>query len=280
MQVDGRPFRGELICSVPWRRSTSRQQSAGPFRVGALSLCRTTLQEQSEYAFHAPTLREREANSWVKDVAALKMAGLIAVQVDESGYPLGAQATGRGLVRYASRSTESALVFTQFIPDLIGDTFDTKACDVQIDAETKPIVKTLMNEFRKQNNARVDRTAAKPSSSSLHVRFVMRSTQSMLYFLGELNRANLAGQAPLTIPVRGNRMVRLFEARCCDALPDAAVSVEYRSNRYSVKAIPAAADKAPDDDRSLQTLALLSLVYGLQNQSSEAPAIRNVRVIP
>lgn len=113
----------------------------------------------------------------------------------------------------------------------------------------------------------------------MQVRFVMRSTQSMLYFLGELSRDYAENQRLLTIPVRASPAATLFVAKCCEQAPDAAVSVAYRSKYYHIDPVRPADNAGSGEDRSLQTLALVSLVYGLQNHSGEAPGIRNVRVI-
>jgi len=249
--------------------------------VSALGNCRTTLQDDTGYVFHTPILSEGEVKNWVKDVPALKTAGLLPVQVDKEGDPLKAGAGPSGLIRYASRSKEAVLVFTQDIGQSQEEKLVAKACYVKIQAEAETVVENLMNEFRRQNKERLAQSAAKTHKPSMHVRFVMRSTQSMLYFLGELNRAYLENYPPLTIPVRANLAAQLFVAKHCDEALDAAVTVQYRSVNYCVGPSPAAtAVHDASLDRSLQTLALVSLVYGLQNEGGEAPAIRNVRIIP
>ena len=51
----------------------------------------------------------------------------------------------------------------------------------------------------------------------------------------------------------------------------------YRGKHVDVAPYTERPDGMPED-RSVQTLSLLTLVYTLQNRSSEAPGISNVRV--
>lgn len=254
--------------------------------VEALATCRPTLQEESDYTFHTPVLSESAVRTGLEDVAALKSAGLVPVQVNQAGAALGAKEAKTGLIRYASVSRESALLFTGATPNLVGQELTAAPCDVGIDAEKWPVVQALMGAFRTQNTQRLEKSQGRPvkpagpDKPEMQVRFVMRSTQSMLYFLGELSRDYAENQRLLTIPVRASPAATLFVAKCCEQAPDAAVSVAYRSKHYHIDPVRPADNAGSGEDRSLQTLALVSLVYGLQNHSGEAPGIRNVRVIP
>ncbi|WP_338770469.1 hypothetical protein [Massilia sp. METH4] len=114
-------------------------------------------------------------------------------------------------------------------------------------------------------------------------RLVLRSTQSMIYYLGELSRYQNATDGtrmePVSMRIGRDRSAYLFRMRCCEPLPGAAVAVDYRDKHFSVPAYMETAGDARED-RSVQTLALLSLVYTLQNRSAAPPAISNVRVLP
>lgn len=249
--------------------------------VRSLGACSTLLHEKSDYDFYTPVLSESDVKSWVKDVGALKNAGLIPVAVDAGGKALGAEAKKTGLIRYAATTKSSGLVFINPQSDIKNVNSVAVACNLVLPSEsTNDKVKILMEAFRKQNAARLDNPESK--EPEMHVRFVMRSTQSILYFLGELNRARKEGKenSHLTIRTRDNLEAPLFIAKCCEEIPNAAVSVSYQSKSYHLGPVRSEEYGVKSEDRSLQTLALVSLVYGLQNEGGEAPSIRNVRVIP
>ncbi|QBE63180.1 hypothetical protein [Pseudoduganella lutea] len=113
-------------------------------------------------------------------------------------------------------------------------------------------------------------------------RLILRSTQSMIYYLGELSRYQNASDAtridPVAIRIGKERTAHLFRMQCCQPAPGAAVAVavDYRDKHFSVAPY---SDAGGIEDRSVQTLALLSLVYTLQNRSAAPPAISNVRVL-
>ncbi|MBB3223062.1 hypothetical protein [Pseudoduganella umbonata] len=124
------------------------------------------------------------------------------------------------------------------------------------------------------------RAAAGPDIAE--ARLVLRSTQSMMYYLGELSRYQNATDAtriePVAMRIGRHRQAYLFRMQCCQPAPGAAVAVNYRDKHFSV---PPYAESAGTgrEDRSVQTLALLSLVYTLQNRSAAPPAVSNVRVL-
>jgi hypothetical protein len=124
------------------------------------------------------------------------------------------------------------------------------------------------------------RTAAEPDIAE--ARLVLRSTQSMMYYLGELSRYQNAADAsridPVAIRIGRQRQAYLFRMQCCQPVPGAAVAVNYRDKHFSVPSYAESTGIA-HEDRSVQTLALLSLVYTLQNRSAAPPAVSNVRVL-
>lgn len=128
--------------------------------------------------------------------------------------------------------------------------------------------------------AAAPRTAAGPAIAE--ARLVLRSTQSMMYYLGELSRYQNAADAtridPVAIRIGQQRHAYLFRMQCCQPAPGAAVAVNYRDKHFSVPPYTETAGTT-QEDRSVQTLALLSLVYTLQNRSAAPPAVSNVRVL-
>lgn len=119
-------------------------------------------------------------------------------------------------------------------------------------------------------------------------KLTLRSTQSMIYFLGELSRAqgdttrewrseNIPLKFSVGDPAR-KKTAYLFRMTNDAQVANPAVSVHYRNRLYSIAPYTEATDDTPED-RSVQTLALLSLVYGLQNHSVDAPSISNVRIL-
>lgn len=110
--------------------------------------------------------------------------------------------------------------------------------------------------------------------------FVTRSPQGVIYYLGELSRAQNGSwplttvKPPLKITVPKGQAT-LFQMTT-DAINDAAVSVDYAGKTFSV---PKYASAAGAEDRSVSTLSLLMLLIGLQDKGTEAPTVNNVRVL-
>ncbi len=112
-----------------------------------------------------------------------------------------------------------------------------------------------------------------------------RSPHAMLYYLGEIVRAENRTENPYIpmIDVSHNRSgvlpARLFYARkATDEDVTPCVSVDYEGTRYVIPG-----DPDPDEgyctDRSMQVLSLVSQLIGLQKTSEEAPATGVVSVI-
>jgi hypothetical protein len=134
----------------------------------------------------------------------------------------------------------------------------------------------------KPAGAKVPRPGDAGGPAIAEARLVLRSTQSMIYYLGEISRYQNATDAthiaPVAIRIGRERYADLFRMRCCTPAPGAAIAVNYRDKHFSVAPYTETAGTA-HEDRSVQTLALLSLVYTLQNRSAAPPAISNVRVL-
>ncbi|MDN4038705.1 hypothetical protein [Massilia sp. YIM B02443] len=239
--------------------------------VKELDQCTPTLIEKKNHTFYSRILREADLK--LEEMAAMKGAGLELVEVDTNGNATNDLPVVRTkLARFATVSKDYVLAFTETQKQPAANPV---ACSVGNIEKAETELDKLRKAFYEQNKANLASRSLAPSS--MHVRFVMRSTQSMLYFLGELSR-NRNAEA-LTIPIRGNREAALFVTTCCDKPAATSVSVEYQAKHYSLRPSNSTLENGVED-RSLQTLALVSLVYGLQNRSGEAPSIRNVRVIP
>jgi hypothetical protein len=115
---------------------------------------------------------------------------------------------------------------------------------------------------------------------------VLRSPEAMLYYLGELGRAQLSGQYdrsgrpddrfPLIryrslrgeSSTDGYTLFRLLKGR--DA--NAAVTVEFEGETFSVP-------RSSSSDRSMHVLSLLTQIVALQNKAGESPFTSNVRLV-
>jgi len=121
--------------------------------------------------------------------------------------------------------------------------------------------------------------------------FVLRSPQSMLYYLGQLSRAQNGGwldgeagtgvRTPLRIKLPDGQQVTLFDmVKHQDAIgaADAAVAVTYGRHTFAVRRPQGPGDKTAAD-RSTQVLALMQLILGLQDKGTEAPGASSVRLV-
>jgi hypothetical protein len=121
--------------------------------------------------------------------------------------------------------------------------------------------------------------------------FTLRSPEAMLFYLGEIARAQIDGQFDLAysglkrpspefpeIHFRdlrstsiGNLPVRLFKLERGQVDP-ATVKVEYEGETFSIS-------KSGDKDRSMHVLSLVSQILGLQNKGVDVPSTSNVRLV-
>ena len=106
---------------------------------------------------------------------------------------------------------------------------------------------------------------------------MLRSPEAVIYYLGELVRADLEGDSegvrytPTTRinPLEGPA-VPIFKVHA-GALPEAFVSVAFDGAEYSVVSLPG--------DRSSHSLTLVSQLVGLQKEASELPITAPIHVI-
>jgi len=121
---------------------------------------------------------------------------------------------------------------------------------------------------------------------AFNVSFVTRSPQGMIYYLGELSRAQNATWAtpherPLTVELPDRSKAILFQMKNEPVVSGvAAVAVDYRGETFWVPTYKSSGQGLGDaQDRSVMTLALLTLIIGLQDKGTEAPTVSNVRVL-
>jgi hypothetical protein len=112
--------------------------------------------------------------------------------------------------------------------------------------------------------------------------FYLRSPEAMLYYLGEIGRAQLdAGHANAPqIAYRSDRsatgvspgtatLFRLLRG----AEADAAVAVAHEGETFSLP-------RGSSNDRSMHVVSLLTQIFGLHNKGNDPPATLNVRNVP
>jgi hypothetical protein len=108
-----------------------------------------------------------------------------------------------------------------------------------------------------------------------YVRFVIRSPEAMLYYLGELARAQSGPNDVQRIPVGAPRveaqdqiLFQVLRGRDAEAAKPA-VKVVYEGETYVVP---------QDAGRSTHVLSLVSQILNLQNEGAEVPSTATVRV--
>ncbi|WEF31367.1 hypothetical protein [Pseudoduganella chitinolytica] len=268
--------------------------------IDTIAGCRLVLSESSSYEYFGERF-PAEKLSDVMLLTTVKNAGLVPVQVGDDGTVATASASGKRVYRLAQVNREAGV---KLDASGAGASGYEAAGNCAVDAPTQGVAgsQTELDTLQRIGKAlatlsisvagggeKAPKPAKKPAGAApkaapeiAEARLVLRSTQSMIYYLGELSRyQNATGPehvAPVTIRTGKDRYGHFFRLRCCEKMPDAAVSVAYRGKQFNV----AQYDEHPrgePEDRSVQTLALLSLVYTLQNRSNEAPGISNVRVL-
>jgi hypothetical protein len=116
-----------------------------------------------------------------------------------------------------------------------------------------------------------------PLGSRRSIRMMVRSPEAILYYLGELVRAEQEGDVDGVRYTPTTRISPLREGPepifkiNAGEVPSAFVTVEYDAERYSVASGPG--------DRSSHSLTLISQLIGLQKEASELPITAPIRVI-
>jgi hypothetical protein len=109
----------------------------------------------------------------------------------------------------------------------------------------------------------------RPSSEST---MIMRSPESILYYLGQLARAEADGREAAQVAGPGDSEWPLFVVRKARNDEKAQISVEYDGTTYI---IPAASDAG----RSMQAISLVSQLIALHKSAEELPSTRAVTLI-
>ncbi|MGZ8363550.1 MAG: hypothetical protein ACXW3D_06640 [Caulobacteraceae bacterium] len=112
-----------------------------------------------------------------------------------------------------------------------------------------------------------------PGHHAIEIQFATRSLDGMIYYLGELMRA---GDTPVSqIWVWSGSQHRFTHTRLFSVVDGKAkgapVSVKFRGHQYSIPA-------SDSSHRSLQVVALLNQVWGLQKEQAETPSAAAVIV--
>ena len=237
--------------------------------------CELTQSGKTRYAFVSGILPAGEATD-VKAIAAAKTAGLELVAVNADGTIDDSDRSPLRRLAIVSSDTLLAIAAAPGRPD-------SPCTRGFLDPTTGRRVASLV-AAKTRASGHDGRAAGTEDSGFKDVGLVLRSPEAMIYYLGEIaryqNGRRAGGETRLaTIPIDSERQAVLFRLVCCESLRDAAIAVDYRAKTFSVPRF--AVDPATGlEDRSLQALSLLSLVFALQNKATEAPFIRNVRVVP
>ncbi|WP_088281782.1 hypothetical protein [Ideonella sp. A 288] len=146
---------------------------------------------------------------------------------------------------------------------------------------------TLMQVIRKSGavDRRTAQTTSETGPSAYSAEFVMRSPDSMIYYLGEVLRN---GGKVTVRRDRDDSRATLFTVTAgpvgFGSAPEAAaVWVDHWGTRYAIPradSLGAPASLTKPKDRSMQTLALVGQILQLQNKASAPPRSALVRVEP
>jgi len=257
--------------------------------VTSLQQCRLSLSEHKKPTFYSAAIPV-SAMTDIEQLSAAKAAGLVPIPTNKDGTTENVS-DPPAFVRLGMLTSESRLRFTQAETPSGKDT--SAVCEIAYPKQAAVISgertnpRTLSAEFKtmSQREPPAQASGGKKQASSFNL--VLRSTQSMLYYLGELSRCQnpdtggkldtrcQAQSLPVKIPL-ADKSAKLFDMVLGPKQPDAAISVPYKGQYLTVLGYR----PGEREDRSVQTLSLLSLVFSLQNHSGDAPSIRNVRVIP
>ena len=126
---------------------------------------------------------------------------------------------------------------------------------------------------------------AKDESANLKIVPVTRSPDSMLYYLGEVARANFDNQSSILIAKEtpdGLEQRGLFIVAKGDGGDAAQVTVSYDGQSYFIpRSVPAATPQSPwGNHRSMQTIAFVNQAFGLLKEASVPPVIPTFTVLP
>lgn len=227
------------------------------------------------------------------EAAKAKQAGLSVFAVDDQGEPVDDAAKGTGL-RLGTVSFD-AVIRLKNRPSPSGSS--PAQCDLARAGPGEPRLITRAGPLTLRPSAPAVRDlASMPSQGTKSQRlvgdtkageeeavFIMRSPQSMIYYLGELSRFqneldNGVRRNPVTFMHEGGRPSILFRMSNRADVADPAVTVDYAGQTFAVSNFHR--DEATEvTDRSVTVLSLMMLIVGLQDKGLTAPAVSNVRLL-
>lgn len=110
--------------------------------------------------------------------------------------------------------------------------------------------------------------------------FILRSPEAMIYYLGEIGRAQLDGSAPKAVRIqyRPERREQSDDGAVLFQLmrgagDQAAVTVTHEGQSFSTP-------RGDSRDRSMHVVSLLTQMLGLHNKGNDPPSTLNVRSVP
>ncbi|WP_119156203.1 hypothetical protein [Caldimonas tepidiphila] len=262
---------------TPIERVTNYPENRSEFErfqrvLGDLRRCDFEPRKQYEHVFYSAILDGSEFKK-LPEMAAVKSAGLVPVPVDRDGKATTDEKQQVGL-RFAA--VTQTLGF-----DLKNRPGGGEPCEGLRASSWRVPTKTL--------TTRADPQAQDPKARS--VRLLIRSPEAMIYYLGEIARAQLHGQftdaSPQRLPVEpGFPSIgplpdegaaqrpppeTLFELKE-GVVENAALTLEYGGKTYSIP-------PSTLHNRSMHVLWLLSQILALQNKGTDLPSTPNVRLI-
>jgi hypothetical protein len=113
------------------------------------------------------------------------------------------------------------------------------------------------------------------ASGTPAVVFTMRSVDGIIYYLGELVRAQLKGEFEARVPYGPNKVPTVLFKVDVNAGPTLGdrIEVEFLNQRFAVPRTP------DSDDLTLTVLSLLSQLFSLHRESLELPKTTTVQVL-
>lgn len=147
----------------------------------------------------------------------------------------------------------------------------------QLYAESKGLIFQFCPTARQcgpQNRQHVAIASDSDAADEKKPKFFIRSPEAVLFFLGELARAELDGERPpQALDSAGQQKIPLFVVRK-SALPPAgaAISVEYEGAWYFIP-------EGPEGGRSMHVLSLLNQILSLHKSRQELPTTSAVTVV-
>ncbi len=225
---------------------------------------------KSERVYYSASMQYNEN---LKDLAAARSAGLVPVAFDEKGAVTTDSEKAKS-VRFAVESKALAIQLSEGV---------NGACDGS--AVRADQIKATANVYVGPGEP-----GKRPQNA---VRIILRSPEAMIYYLGEIARAQLDGQysstakktiyQPKGFPWIAHRPLRAADEE--EALSKAtlfaiekgvsegaALTVQYGETMFSVP-------KSSSDNRTMHVLSLVSQIFALQTKASELPATTSVRLV-